>query len=192
MRITLSSVLKWLMVIVAPLLLVLIIGDVWGWGTFLLDIIYATFVQALLALLLFGWLIVLSEVVQGGTPFASRPWGVKFGVFAACVLMIFPLMGKVFHRSVDIYDVGQTVIIIALGLLLIRSNFKFVRSPLANASMVILPSNMGLYQNLLVKVGGDKAVAQRLIEYERRKQPGADQANLIRGAITSWEQDNNR
>ena len=47
------------------------------------------------------------------------------------------------------------------------------------------------YENLLSTVRGERAVAERLIELERRKAPNASRDELIRRAIERWE-DNNR
>jgi len=38
-------------------------------------------------------------------------------------------------------------------------------------------------------VGGDRTTANRLIEYEREQAPGADDAELIEGAIVRLERD---
>ena len=47
-----------------------------------------------------------------------------------------------------------------------------------------------LYQNLLNKVGGDAATAERLINLERRNAPNASRDDLITRAIERWEHDN--
>ena len=46
------------------------------------------------------------------------------------------------------------------------------------------------FDDLLRKVGGDRAVAERLIEYERQKQAGATRLSCIQNAIQRWEQEN--
>lgn len=47
-----------------------------------------------------------------------------------------------------------------------------------------------LYDNLLRKVGGDRMAADWLIEFERRRTPGAARLAWIQSAIERWEQDN--
>jgi len=47
-----------------------------------------------------------------------------------------------------------------------------------------------LYDNLLMKVGYNSNVVQRLIEFERNKDPGAGRVLLLRRAINRWERDN--
>jgi len=48
----------------------------------------------------------------------------------------------------------------------------------------------GLYDDLLRKVGGDPAVAERLIDYERRQSPQATRMVWLQNAIQRWEDDN--
>ena len=49
-----------------------------------------------------------------------------------------------------------------------------------------------LFDNLLRKVGGDRSVVERLIEYERAKSPGARRLTCLQNAIQRWEQENQR
>ena len=47
-----------------------------------------------------------------------------------------------------------------------------------------------LFVDLLRKVGGDRSAAERLIEYERQKKPGATRLTCLRNAVGRWEQEN--
>jgi hypothetical protein len=47
-----------------------------------------------------------------------------------------------------------------------------------------------LYQELLIKVRWDHGIADRLIEFERKKAPTVDRDELIRRAIERWIRDN--
>ncbi|MFN8414122.1 MAG: hypothetical protein U0Z26_17210 [Anaerolineales bacterium] len=47
-----------------------------------------------------------------------------------------------------------------------------------------------LYNDLLQKTGGDHAVANRLIEYERTQSPSFTRKSLIQSAIRRWDSDN--
>jgi hypothetical protein len=47
-----------------------------------------------------------------------------------------------------------------------------------------------LYENLLLKAGGDPAVVERLVEFERSQSPGANRTACLQNAIRRWEQDN--
>jgi hypothetical protein len=49
-----------------------------------------------------------------------------------------------------------------------------------------------LFNDLLRKVGGDRSVVERLIEYERLKRPGARRLTYLQNAIQRWEQENQR
>ena len=47
-----------------------------------------------------------------------------------------------------------------------------------------------LFDDLLRKVGGDRSVVQRLIEYERQQKPNATRLTCLQNAISRWEQEN--
>lgn len=47
-----------------------------------------------------------------------------------------------------------------------------------------------LFDDLLRKVGGDRSVVERLIEYERGQRPNATRLICIQNAIGRWEQEN--
>ncbi|HEY5572725.1 MAG TPA: hypothetical protein VIK64_06880, partial [Anaerolineales bacterium] len=47
-----------------------------------------------------------------------------------------------------------------------------------------------LFDDLLRKVGGDRSVVERLIEYERGHRPNATRLTCLQKAITRWEQEN--
>jgi hypothetical protein len=47
-----------------------------------------------------------------------------------------------------------------------------------------------LLNNLLTKVGGDRAAAERLIGFERRKKPQGNRIAWLDQAIQRWERDN--
>jgi hypothetical protein len=47
-----------------------------------------------------------------------------------------------------------------------------------------------LFDDLLRKVGGDRSVVERLIEHERRQNPGATRSTCLQNAIHHWEREN--
>ena len=47
-----------------------------------------------------------------------------------------------------------------------------------------------LFDNLLVKVGGDRSTVERLIDFERQNQPQGNRTLWLENAIQHWEQDN--
>ncbi len=47
-----------------------------------------------------------------------------------------------------------------------------------------------LYNDLLLKVGGDRSVVDRLIEFERMTAPKSTRRGWIQSAIQRWEHDN--
>lgn len=47
-----------------------------------------------------------------------------------------------------------------------------------------------LFDDLLRKVGGDRSVVERLIEYEKKQSPGSSRLACIQSAIQRWEHEN--
>jgi hypothetical protein len=47
-----------------------------------------------------------------------------------------------------------------------------------------------LFDDLLRKVGGDRSVVERLIEYERQQRPNATRWTCLQNAIHRWQQEN--
>jgi hypothetical protein len=47
-----------------------------------------------------------------------------------------------------------------------------------------------LFDDLLRKVGGDRSVVERLIEYERQQRPNATRLTWLQNAISRWENEN--
>ncbi len=47
-----------------------------------------------------------------------------------------------------------------------------------------------LFDGLLRKVGGDRSVVERLIEYERQGRPNATRLICLHNAISRWEHEN--
>jgi hypothetical protein len=54
----------------------------------------------------------------------------------------------------------------------------------------VSPEQMALYTDLRRKVGGDSAVVERLIDFERQQRPKASRLVWLQAAIQRWEQDN--
>jgi len=49
-----------------------------------------------------------------------------------------------------------------------------------------------LYDELLLKVGGDPAAVERLVEFERQQSPDANRTVWLQNAIQRWEHDNQK
>lgn len=47
-----------------------------------------------------------------------------------------------------------------------------------------------LFNDLLLKVGGDRNAAERLVDYERKQLPTANRSIWLRNALQRWERDN--
>lgn len=50
----------------------------------------------------------------------------------------------------------------------------------------------GLFDDLLAKVGGDRATVERLVDFERREHPQGNRIAWLEGAIRRWDRDNRR
>lgn len=170
-------------------------------GSFLLNVGYALFVQIVIAIMLFGWLIVILDIIKGDLNFSILRKA-KLGIFLTSVIIALPLIGIAFHRPVDVYDLAQTVLIITFSLLFdlrIHSFKRFKPSFPSFSSAHNLPTlkpqaplrtDSELYRNLLIKARGDEGLVLRLIEYERKHMPYASQDELLSSAIDRWERDN--
>jgi hypothetical protein len=49
-----------------------------------------------------------------------------------------------------------------------------------------------LFDDLLRKVGGDRSIVERLIDYERGQRPNATRLTCLQNAIRRWEGENRR
>ena len=49
-----------------------------------------------------------------------------------------------------------------------------------------------LFDDLLRKVGGDRSVVERLIDFERKKKPNTTRLTCLQNAISRWEHENRR
>lgn len=47
-----------------------------------------------------------------------------------------------------------------------------------------------LFDDLLRKVGGDRSIVERLIDYERGRRPNATRLTCLQNAISRWEKEN--
>lgn len=47
-----------------------------------------------------------------------------------------------------------------------------------------------IYETLLIRAGGDEAMVERWISYERQRTPDADEQDLMEAALYRWQRDN--
>lgn len=68
---------------------------------------------------------------------------------------------------------------------------RLLRKPsMAEKSFEDAVNQAFLFNNLLLKVGGDRAVVERLIEFERQQIPHANRTVWLQNAIERWDRDN--
>ena len=70
----------------------------------------------------------------------------------------------------------------------------FLPVGLPGGKKIELPFNQEsrLYEQLLNKARGDKALVNRLIAYEKKLSPNGSRAELVRAALDRWERDARR
>jgi len=64
-----------------------------------------------------------------------------------------------------------------------------VRTPAEQPSQTFFDVTANRRKVALARLGGDPALLNRLVEYERRRQPSADELNLLDAVIESLERD---
>jgi hypothetical protein len=184
------SSLWWLLAIGALLLfLIVVLLDPGGWGAFLLDFTKALLVQGGIAAVLYG---ILRAALTPLKSVYSVTWtrARLSGLFFLAALLGMLMLPALFGRPVDIYDGLQTLILIALFYVLAgRYRLILVRVRQQGEPPASLKEHQ-LFDDLLLKVGGDRATAERLIDYERTRAPGLSREEYISRAIQRWERDN--
>jgi hypothetical protein len=198
MRNNISSLLKWLIVLLILGAAVVAVLDVDGWRAFVFDIALAFFVQAVIALVLFGVFV----AILGAVSFRSR--NALLSAFFVAAIVALPVMNSVFHRSLDIYDAAQTVVLIMVFSLLLEPAKRFFRSlepspavpppagrPTPLTTWTTLHASES-YRELLNLARGDKELVERLIEYERKYTPYASREERTRSALERWIRDHQR
>jgi hypothetical protein len=115
-------------------------------------------------------------------------------VGALCAFITIPLLGRDFQNlwsavlsPVTIFGWGAVVLSGYGGAWLATEH---VREKMTSELFQYVKSESQLYQDLISRVGHDQAIAERLIEYERRRAPKSSRSDLIRLAIERWDRDN--
>jgi len=194
--------LKWLGLALGLLIILVIVLNPDGWGTFVRDVVASFVVQAAIALILFGMMLAFLIRFESLLP-VSLSGGVLWGTFFIADVLALLLLPSIFRRPVDVYDIAQSVVLLVVFCFLAGSAGRYLRGlrdrlrkpPATRESRQTRPPATSyaegkLYGSLLSKVLGNRETAERLIEYERRRVPGASREELIRRAIERWELDN--
>ncbi len=177
-----------------------------------LAVIAGWFISVFIGLMLY----IPIRFAQGGQPtpafvLVSGTLTLSIGSFAGGFLYQRILQGKSLGGRIS-----QIVFSVLLGLLvLLTEAYLWTFGSLAALSMIAASSFLGShsadrmqrkamidelfapvrasqerYEDLLAKVGHDRAVAERLLEHERGITPKATRSLLIENAIKRWERDN--
>jgi hypothetical protein len=198
-------------IFLAAAILVVLILDLGGWGTFALDIAKSVAVQFLVAAILTGIVWAILHAVDEAWDFSLPGVVVRFLSSFAPVLALVALP-LVFKRPVDVYDAVQTVVLVVLffhlgdeyeGPTVRRPRRASASRPHGPALPPRAPvsrppplpprpraSREGvLYQKLLTKALGDAEKVERLVDYERGRAPHASRKELLERALERWERD---
>ncbi len=108
-------------------------------------------------------------------PSSATPWGQYLGV-GITALILSSFLAASFNWGIYL----APVIFLTMGLVYYVTQIR----PKQGDSR-----EKQLYQRLLRKANGDKAVVERLVAYERQHYPNADRVALLREAIDRWERD---
>ena len=185
--------------IVVPLLGVLVF-NVNGWGSFVLDLMLSFGAHLLMALALLSLLLLAIRSLNRrhlGSVLSRTTLTLIFLVIAVLVLPLVPLL---FRRSLDVYDALQTLAMAAAFFFLVEPAMASLpaapwRASAGRArSRPVRKQRYGrterkLRRQLLSKVLGDEATADRLIAYERRRAPRSSLEENLRQAIGRLDRD---
>ena len=180
----------WLLAIVALLVfLVVVILDPGGWGAFLLDIAKAFLVQAGISAILYG---ILRATLTPLKNVYNVTWTrVRLsGLFFLAALLGVVMLPGLFERQVDIYDGLQTLLLVAVFYVLAGRYRLILIKTRGQSDPPPSLRERQLYDNLLLKVGGDRSTVERLIDYEQSRAPGFERAEYLQRAIERWEREN--
>lgn len=120
--------------------------------------------------------------------------GDLLGPLAGALNLLTPLIlnahefGTPLNRPLGVLLGGALVILAAW--LATRLGRRLARQALVANLFSPPEAQTDTYQDLLEKVGHDHATAERLIDYERRRNPDASRSDWIRAAISRWQRDN--
>lgn len=100
-----------------------------------------------------------------------------------------------YNRNLAIENVIQVQTLIAWGLALLAgsaSGWLISRQEMRGLERLFFPEEReeDLDRDLLAKVGYDRETVERLVDYERKRDPGAPRSVLLKNAIEHWERDN--
>lgn len=100
------------------------------------------------------------------------------GIIAAIVILAF-VVPAFLMRSIETHVIFGALVVAGVVIYLL----------FGRGAGSLLSSEDGLYEELLRKCRGDRSLANRLVEYERKRNPDAEIAELLRDAIERLEYD---
>jgi len=185
---------------VAPPLLVTMTFNVNGRSTFVLDLLlsfgaHLLMAMALLSLLLLALRVLIRERLDS---ILSRPTLTL--IFLAIAVAVLPLVPILLDRSLDLYDALQTIVMAAAFFFLVEPVRALLRATPWKSSVggarsrLLRTQRYGrterkLRRELMNKVLGDEATADRLVAYERRRAPRDSLEEHLKRALGRLDRD---
>jgi len=185
---------------VAPPLLVTMTFNVNGRSTFVLDLLlsfgaHLLMAMALLSLLLLALRVLIRERLDS---ILSRPTLTL--IFLAIAVAVLPLVPILLDRSLDSYDALQTIVMAAAFFFLVEPVRALLRATPWKSSVggarsrLLRTQRYGrterkLRRELMNKVLGDEATADRLVAYERRRAPRDSLEEHLKRALGRLDRD---
>ena len=194
----------WLLAVLAvaialPLLGILVF-NVRGWGTFVLDLAIPFGAHLLMALALFGLLLLALRALSRERLESVLPRTALTLIFLITAVLVLPLVPILFRRSLDAYDALQTAVMGAAFFFLAKPVTALLQAaPRGSSAGSARPrplrtlrygrTKRRLRRELMNKVLGDEATADRLVAYERRLAPRASLEEHLRRALGRLDRD---
>jgi hypothetical protein len=196
---------------------IILLFDVDGWGSFAWSWGAPLFVQAVSAAILAGLFLAIVRIISSNlfSLCLSRPALLLLLVVTASAAL--PFVSSVFDRPLDMYDGIQTVVLAVIWAFLTQPIRRLLKRFEPASARLAIPlqresarrpaqpayapqsappepesmsySDEGLYRRLLSSVGGDRAKAKRLIDFEHTRAPYAGRDECIQRALDSLAHD---
>jgi hypothetical protein len=179
---------------VALALLGILVFNAGGWGTLVLDLALSFGAHLLMAMALLSLLLLSLRALSRERLDSILSRTTLTLVFLVIAVAVLPLVPLLFGRSLDVYDALQTIVMAAAFFLLVEPVTALLGAASRGSSAGRARSRTlralrygrterKLRRELMSKVLGDEATADRLVAYERRRAPGASLEEHLKRAL---------
>jgi hypothetical protein len=148
-----------------------------------------------------GWIFIFGSTTLGsfvGAYLAGRITSYRpilQGLIVGGLSLGFVILLDAYNRNLVIANIIRWQTLIAWGLTVLAGlagGWLIARQEMRGIERLFFPEEREeeLYQDLLAKVGYDREVVERLVDYERKRDPSTLRSVLLKSAIERWERDN--